>query len=908
MKHRVISKLLSLLLVLCLVAGSFAALAEETFDNYHDPETGETVTNIYVDLTGNPQAQVPEGVSPDANAAVDVSRTEDYSGAAFNSDPSNIVNVGAGSGDWTINVQNVNVEPEASGNKYAIHTDSKVGNLTLNVDGSVSNTTEGGNTYGIVTNNVNGSGTAVTVTEGVAVNNNGSSGVVDGVWENAYGGSEASVTVGGDVAVTSAATGVVNGVRMQANDGTVELQAKDITATSTNSTTTTGAYVEMRESKATLNAEDIEVKAEGPSNVKGLEIEGLSDYYDEPGKTEIAATVGSITAEAGEEAYGKDVMGLEVNLGKNAAASVTVNGDISAMSEGSEYIWSSVYGVNAETYYASGSFEGNVKGNVTARRNDANVFGAGLYSGGNDTLNIGGNVQATGTDNVYGIVSVAQEADTTTALVTVGGDIFATATGLDGEANGVYVGANHGGSATAIVAGDVTGLGDGAVGVSVEAQDTAAAKVVVDGTVAGTKVAIQQVVTETSSATAAIPDQYTGKADYYIWEAKANGSGEIAQAIDRNYRENADIVDAQASTALEAAINYIIHVASAANNAVSLGTVQGTLETTIYDATYKTAHEGEEVTFTLEDYEDGDELEVYYNGERGEKLSVGTTASATAYTIANKVVTVLMQRGGAMSLLANIKKAQKQEETEPEKTEPETTEPEKTEPEKTEPEKAKPEETKPEEAKPTESAAPSTAPTTAPTEAPVVAATPIPAPAEAATTGKKAATPQYKLVWIEIPEANGVKSADGLAAGEAATALGGGIAGATVELVDSDKLVPAADRAAFDALPVADRVGVALALLGCGEDGLSDEAAAVLESVKGHVDALSEADKAARQAAIDGCFQPRLVVVDGAEQESVGLELKLTQSGSVTRERFTFIGGEGGWKLYRIEKGAYVEA
>jgi hypothetical protein len=117
MKHRVISKMLSLLLVLCLAAGSFAALAEETFDNHHDPETGETVTNIYVDLTGNPQAQVPEGVSPDANAAVDVSRTEDYSGAAFNSDPSNIVNVGAGSGDWTINVQNVNIEPEASGNK-----------------------------------------------------------------------------------------------------------------------------------------------------------------------------------------------------------------------------------------------------------------------------------------------------------------------------------------------------------------------------------------------------------------------------------------------------------------------------------------------------------------------------------------------------------------------------------------------------------------------------------------------------------------------------------------------------------------------------------------------------------------------------------------------------------------------
>ena len=63
----------------------------------------------------------------------------------------------------------------------------------------------------------------------------------------------------------------------------------------------------------------------------------------------------------------------------------------------------------------------------------------------------------------------------------------------------------------------------------------------------------------------------------------------------------------------------------------------------------------------------------------------------------------------------------------------------------------------------------------------------------------------------------------------------------------------------------------------------------------------------ARQAEIDIRFQPRLVVVDGMEYDSVGIELKITRGGSTEYWRYTFIDDAEVWKLHLIEKGIWKE-
>ena len=166
------------------------------------------------------------------------------------------------------------------------------------------------------------------------------------------------------------------------------------------------------------------------------------------------------------------------------------------------------------------------------------------------------------------------------------------------------------------------------------------------------------------------------------------------------------------------------------------------------------------------------------------------------------------------------------------------------------------------------------------------------------------------FTYVPVDALHGVTSADRPASADALKSLADGLGeGAKVEIVDADKLVPAGQFAAFDALPLADRLAIVMQLLGCGEaENLSEEGTAVLADIGTALDALTDAEKETRQADIDGRFQPRSVTVDGAERKSVGLELKITRGGDTARERWTFFEDEDAWKLFQIEKGVYMEA
>ncbi len=505
-------------------------------------------------------------------------------------------------------------------------------------------------------------------------------------------------------------------------------------------------------------------------------------------------------------------------------------------------------------------------------------------------VTVNGSVKATGAEGANGLAEgTGVSAGEQGATVTVDGDVEGAVCGVEAK-NG----------ATVTVGGDVKGTGSESVGIMADAH-SAGGNVIVDGTVSGKAAAIQFF----SAADDGSVD--LGKAQVTVWAAELN-DGSVATVKTTTKSGSDDTTtekvlsgkDEKVAEVLKQSINYIIRAASAANNALKIDEVEGQGEV----AGYKTAHEGEEVTFTLDDYEDGDELEIYYNGERGDKLTKGSAASATAYSIAGKVITVLMRRGGAMSLLASITKANtaseetKPEETKPEETKPEETKPEETKPEETKPEETKPEETKPEETKPEETKPEETKPEETADES---------GDADDAEDGAKK---DLVFTYVPVDALHGVTSADRLASADALKSLADGLGeGAKVEIVDADKVVPAGQFAAFDALPLADRLAIVMQLLGCGEaENLSEAGAAVLADIGAALDALSDTERDARREEIDRRFLPRSVTVDGAERKSVGLELKITRGGDTARERWTFFEDEDAWKLFQIEKGVYMAA
>ena len=185
----------------------------------------------------------------------------------------------------------------------------------------------------------------------------------------------------------------------------------------------------------------------------------------------------------------------------------------------------------------------------------------------------------------------------------------------------------------------------------------------------------------------------------------------------------------------------------------------------------------------------------------------------------------------------------------------------------------------------------------------------IPALPEEETGGK---TPvnrkQPALVYEEVPELHGVRSAGRPGMSDALDKVGDAYKGETVtiEIIDQEKLIPAEQLSAFQALPLKDRLAIVMQLLGCGEaKDLTEAGAAVLADVEAAIADMTEEELALRDAGLEGCFLPRQVTVDGEDHDSVGIELKITNGATETRERWTFFDDAGAWRLLKIEKGSY---
>lgn len=656
-------------------------------------------------------------------------------------------------------------------------------------------------------------------------------------------------------------TGNVTGV-----DGGVEAEGSKVTVTG-DVTATDGAGVQA-------NGEDGAVTVTGNVTATGINGNGVVAYEG-----------GNVTVTGNVTATDKQSTGVSANSGAKVTVGTVEKKDdenvgnvkggnqgVCASGEGSEV---TVYGnVEAENSFGVQANDkstvhvtGNVKGSSEA-----------VYTTGNSTVTVDGDAQTTG---ILGISasnsSVTVHGDVESAKDGTGfyaSGVYASGTGtvtVDGSVTGGEMGVKASGDADVTVGGDVKAAADAGVGLRLtgkkageeakEGED--GMNIIVAGTVSGKDAAVEVVNKESGS------EYDTDSVKVTVWALESEG--DLVHAVDVSRTKGVDtkVTNAEASEAFAKVINYIIKLAEKDND-LSLDTTEGQREV----GKYKTAREGEEVTSKLSSYEEGDTLEVYYNEN--------TKLDASQYKLENGSLIVKMLRGGAMNLLAKITKA------------------------------VKPEETKPaEETKPTEEVKPAEETKTEET------ATKTETKAETKTETKAAETAtRTEFVYVPVNDntaVNGVKAADHADMGETFKTVGDSLdgEGASVDIVDKEKLMDAAELARFDKLSVKDRLLVVLKALGFGEalgeiaGDMSDDAVALSDDIAARVDAMTESERNALLDRLYGEFLPRLIVIDGQEYEAVGIEVVITRGSEKTYERYTFYKDGGAWKLYQIEQGEY---
>ena len=181
--------------------------------------------------------------------------------------------------------------------------------------------------------------------------------------------------------------------------------------------------------------------------------------------------------------------------------------------------------------------------------------------------------------------------------------------------------------------------------------------------------------------------------------------------------------------------------------------------------------------------------------------------------------------------------------------------------------------------------------------------------------------PALEFVYEDVDEeaeVNGVKAADHPEAAEALATVGESLDGegetVTVEIPSAEKLMDEEELKTFNALPVKDRLLVVLSALGFVNDeqtgateGMGADAQALSESIAERMANLPEAEKQALLSAIAAEFPKGTVTVDGQAYESFSIDLVIDRNGNKSYERYTFYDENGAWKLYGIEKGVYKE-
>ena len=997
-------KWMALLLVLCLLLGSVAALAEQdTTYSYDAGEVnGSCGTGIQVDVdAGSGTISVDKGENPPT--------VEDLPTPA----------------PTAVEVAAVSVTEAAEGDATGVKVDTRVTDVTVDVEGGIDVKGETRITGVDVNVDEEGSATIATTEGGIdatATNENGSA-YSYGVYTGIKDGS-AKFAIKGNISAT--ATGETDayayGFYSDSNNyADIDLTSEDITATSEGAyANATSAFVYTRGGDVKIDAGKLTAAATATTDErassKGLYVDSDTDSDSEKTvfiQTDSITATAKNAADGGASAYG--VWTYHDPNGPVFIQSGSVSAGAESADAGAEACAVDAYSEEGLMYIVAG---GDISAEAKGKYASATGVDATASNAGMTIVEVHGDVTAKGTGNSSNAVYGIQAGNRSGGLTGVGvmgdeengkkGDV--TATGKDSVGVGFNTSVNYMEAAAPALGAVLTE--DSAA--SIPEENTI---VFVNGTVSGEGKAVEF---------AGYYDDTKGcynlnKSKLVTWAANTAGEtdsvAQIAIAVSHDgpglYTRNAggadnpptkpvvtDKEDEKAAAALKAAISYIVKVADDSKEKL---TVSESLNETFEineDHRFVVAHEEDSVTVTLADGALGEDEAldgIFYDEGQTNLLTIANGGLVKD----GENLLLKMARGGAMMLGLKTHKHDYQPKERinvvpatcaaagsydqvyacsicgEEKTEtglvidklPHT-----------------PGEAKREHVVPATCTAAgsydsvvyctacneklSTTPGTIdptghtpgnPVKENVVPATetsegkydsvvyctvcnaelsrteviiPMLVPEEEDEEDEEEDNSSWTLVYTPVDDnvaVNGVKAADRLGMTEAliiignsldkeiadGAAAGGNGADSVVVIVtfkNADQLLDPEEMARFNRLTVKDRMLVFQRVLGFGvkpedpKDEMSDDAKALLADVETRLAEMSDAEKAEREKLIDRLFLPRLIVVDKAEHESVGIELIIDRGGEKSYERYTFFDDEGEWKLYRIEKGEFRKA
>ena len=574
-----LKSLLALVLTLCLLLGSVAALAEATV------EVSDEAVKINVDET-------VESTGSSALTAVS---------GIYNDEEYNYVIVGGQSvySETNEEIKEIDVETESlnleTSNYYPIGIlATSVDDLvTVSVDGDIS--VEGKNdstfqsAYGIQTSAYWGGDTDIDVSGDITINAIQS---VEGLSFHAREEGSTDVSIGGDIKATSSGSYAEGVVGLEVgSDATVKVDG------SVEATGSSAYGVRMGGYAADANGK-VEVGGDITANGRGGDAVGVS--VNMTGGSADVTVDGKITTETTGVARG-----IIASSGANTSShldqetdqwvseyhssetKVTANGDVTVEGGGATALNASASG---------GTTTVNLTGDVNAVAKTGDALGVTASSGlsymsaasdfkGNTDVVVNGDVTVTAEKETYtdegedysytyplsstGVSAKASE-DTNTN-VTVNGNVIAqggsetiglqlgAVTGYhsvntgevdeDGDEITKWVLDDVGGTANVTVNGDVTAKGENGVGIYMESEKNASVNVLIDGTLSAGDVAIKglnetwtsypETMTEREMEWFDIedPKEYDySNSNIYVWKAEENEDGRIVELVDTELR------------------------------------------------------------------------------------------------------------------------------------------------------------------------------------------------------------------------------------------------------------------------------------------------------------------------------------------------------------------------------------
>ena len=183
-----------------------------------------------------------------------------------------------------------------------------------------------------------------------------------------------------------------------------------------------------------------------------------------------------------------------------------------------------------------------------------------------------------------------------------------------------------------------------------------------------------------------------------------------------------------------------------------------------------------------------------------------------------------------------------------------------------------------------------------------------------------APTPAPVYTQVPVTETvHGVKAEDNVPMAEALATIADNIAAAGeaegvavgIEIVNAEKIVTAAEKAALDALPVREQILTFLSVIGFEEqvnrtletagEILSEPALALKAQIQERIAAMSEQEYAAFEAVLLENFPQEAIEIDGEEYIFFIIELEVRVGDSVRIERYGFRREGDEWIFAQLE-------